>query len=728
VNEPRIGRLPGLDVLRALAVTAVVAYHAPFRVARGGFLGVDIFFVISGFLITKLMLDEFDNHRGVDLRAFWWRRAKRLLPATLALLAVTAVLLLSVDREVATSQRGDIIAALAYISNWYQLNVQRSYFSAFGRPPLLRHLWSLAIEEQFYLAWPLVMGLLLRRLPQRLLGAVLALSAVASAVWMFVLFSRLSMPNGFDASSVYLRTDTRVQAMLFGAAMAVWRWPVLRGKAPSRWMGRAIGGRVTAGDLVGVFGLGGLLAILAVANEGSRWLYQGGFFAVAVTTSAVLASVTHPDQKLWPSLKPRPKIRGFAPLDWLGKRSYGIYLWHWPIFVHTRPGIDVHGPPALIHVARIAATLVIAEASYRWIEQPIRTGSWRRARLPVRRVSTVVGALAAIGLVGELAIAEPVKSELQLQLEANSKFLNGGSDVGATDTGPTTSPIDGSEPTSSVTTSPPSSALLSTTTPTSGAEVTSTETTILGPNTTDVTSTVAVPTTISWALGKYQSLSIVGLAIGDSVMLGGARALREATGPNLTIDAKENRSFIAGIDLLRKAHKSGSIGDVLIIHLGTNGPVDANQLESFLKEMSDVPLIVLVNLRVPGFGFVDRFNASLLAAQAKHTNVQVADWFTVSGQNPQLLYRDGTHIRPDVARVYANVIVDAILRSCGVPIEQTLVLPKGGAATTRPTTTTTTTTTTTAANPANAGGGASTSQPERATLCSGLFASTTGSP
>ncbi len=717
MNEPRISRLPGLDVLRALAVTAVVAYHAPFRVARGGFLGVDIFFVISGFLITKLMLDEFERDQRIDLGAFWLRRAKRLLPATLALLAVTAILLLTIDREAATSQRGDIVAALAYVSNWYQLNVERSYFAAFGRPPLLRHLWSLAIEEQFYLAWPLVMSLLLRRLPRRLLGAALALLAVASAVVMLVLSSRLSMPSGFDASSVYLRTDARVQAMLFGAAAAVWCWPVLSGTAVSRFMGRTFGQRVSIGDLVGVVGLAGILAILAVANEGSRWLYQGGFFAIGVATSATLASITHPDQKLWTSLKPRPKIRGFAPVDWIGKRSYGIYLWHWPIFVHSRPGIDVHGPTVLIHVARIAATLVVAEASYRWIEQPIRTGSWRHAGLNMRRVSTVVGSLLAIGLVGELAIAQPVKSELQLQLEANSKFLNGGTETGADPNGAssTTASDVTSTPTTSIvpeTTSAPINPVPTDTVPSSTGVGGSTTTGVI---TSDVTSTVPIPTTISWALGKYRPLSIVGLAFGDSVMLGGARALREAAGPNLTIDAKQNRSFIAGIDLLRKAHKNGSIGDVLIVHLGTNGPVDATQLESFLKEMSDVPLIVLVNLRVPGFGFVDRFNASLVAAQAKHSNVQVADWFTVSGQNPQLLYRDGTHIRPDVARVYANVIVDAILRSCGVSIEDARV--GSTAPTTAPLSAPTTVT-----------AASSTSQPERATLCSGLFASTTGSP
>jgi peptidoglycan/LPS O-acetylase OafA/YrhL len=724
-------RLPGLDVLRALAVAAVVAFHSPLPGARGGFLGVDIFFVISGFLITKLLIDEYelstDGKRSISIRGFWGRRARRLLPASVGLLVVTVVLLITVDRGSARSQRGDVVAALAYVSNWYQLLVHRNYFEGFGRPPLLRHLWSLAIEEQFYVVWPLLMSVLLRW--RRKLTSVLLLAAGASAVAMFALYARWSGSATFDVSSVYLRTDTRIQAMLVGAAAAVWFWPVLSGQRESPRWSRVVGERVSVGDLFGLGGLVAMLTILLTARDTSVWMFRGGFFALAVSTSLLIGSFTHPHARIWPAISRARIGTRLRPLQWIGQRSYGIYLWHWPIFVHTRPGIDVAGPAWLIHVGRIAATLVVAEFSWRLIEQPLRRFTWKGFKTSIgnsRLLATASAGVATVCVLTLLLVRAPVvKSDLERQLEENARLLASGK---ANDTSVSTEPLTTTtipSLSSSASATPTDTAATSTTlvgdsvVPSSTPDTGDPETTLATPESSAVVNTSTTSTTLPWELQKHAGLDLSGLAVGDSVMLGGARGLIAAVGPGVTIDALQSRAFINGIDVVRRAHQNGTIGDVLVIHLGSNGPVTATQLKSFLKELADVPLIVLVNLRVPGFRFVSGWNAMLNTVAATFSNVAVADWATTADRYPQFLYRDGTHIRPDVARVYGNVISGAILRKCGIPTVNDPAVP----GTTRPKTTTTTTTSTL---PPKTVAGATTLPPGLPELCASIAAQQQG--
>ena len=317
-NQP-VPYLPGLDGLRALAVIAVIVYHGNASWLRGGFLGVEVFFVISGYLITMLLLSEHRRSGSIGLGRFWFRRGRRLLPAVYALLiVVTAVSALFVRDEL-TRLRGDLIAALTYTMNWHLILGGTSYFDQFGRPPLLRHLWSLAVEEQFYLLWPPVLLLLLacfRKRPDRLL-LVIAGAALLSAVLMAVLY------RPADPSRVYYGTDTRMSGLLLGSCLAVfWHPRQLAQRIPPVKPGLV--------RVAGYVGLVGLVVLCVFATERGAFLYRGGFLVVDIVTLLVIAAIAHPLAHFGRSL-------GLPFLVYLGLRSYSIYLWHWPVFALTRP-------------------------------------------------------------------------------------------------------------------------------------------------------------------------------------------------------------------------------------------------------------------------------------------------------------------------------------------------------------------------------------------------------
>lgn len=351
--------LPGLDGLRALAVIAVVLYHADLPV-RGGFLGVEIFFVLSGFLITALLLTEWLQHDRVDLEAFWLRRARRLLPALFLLLAGTLGIAAFLPAAETVGIGSETLAALGYIMNWHLVLGGQSYFDIGVRPSLLQHLWSLAVEEQFYLLWPLIfaVGLRFLRLRGLLVGTVVL--AVGSALLAAMLFQ-----PGADPSRIYYGTDTRASGILLGAVLAM-VWAPWRQPAAAR---RSVGWTL---DLLGIAGLVGLGVATVQLFDSHPLLYRGGITLVALGTVLVIAAITHPRTRLLPALL------AWGPMRWIGQRSYGIYLWHWPIFQITRPYLDVpfDGPGLL--AARIGATLLLTELSYRLVEMPIRRGAFDR--------------------------------------------------------------------------------------------------------------------------------------------------------------------------------------------------------------------------------------------------------------------------------------------------------------------------------------------------------------
>jgi len=392
--------MPGLDGLRAIAVLAVIAYHLDFGWAPGGLLGVGVFFTLSGYLITDLLLGTRAATGSLKLGEFWIRRARRLLPALFLMIAVVVAWVTLFERSFLSGLRSDVIAATFYVSNWWNIVREASYFARFGPPPPLEHLWSLAVEEQFYLIWPWLLWLglsLTRKRPVitgvTLTGLTLALST-ASAIAMWVLYQ-----PGIDPTRVYEGTDTRAFGLLLGAALAmVWPSRGLSASLATRW-------RVLL-DGVGVAGLVVMALLIWRTSEYSPFLYHGGIVLLSVATAATVAALVHPASWLGVAV-------GWKPLRWLGVRSYGIYLWHWPIIVLTAPSLLAEASLSL-QALQVTATIVIAALSWRFFEEPIRRGAigrlweqarsgrWRRRAFTGRarrRRRFVTGAVVAMALV-----------------------------------------------------------------------------------------------------------------------------------------------------------------------------------------------------------------------------------------------------------------------------------------------------------------------------------------
>jgi peptidoglycan/LPS O-acetylase OafA/YrhL len=354
--------VPGLDGLRALAVGAVVAYHVDLGWAQGGLLGVGVFFTLSGYLITDLLLGQYESAGRLQLADFWLRRARRLLPALFVMLAVVVAWVTLLDRSMLPAIRGAVAASAVYVSNWWLIAQHSSYFAQFGPPSPLGHLWSLAVEEQFYLIWPwlLYIGLRLSRKRPGSYGRLAAATVLLAAV-SAILMALLYQP-GYDPTRVYEGTDTRAFALLIGAALA-FCWPNrrLHGEVAKRAR-RFLDGAGIAGFLVFVL-------LVWRTSEYSPFLYRGGLVLLSIGTALMVASAVSPASTFG-------RVLGWRPLRWLGVRSYGIYLWHFPIIVLTTPA-DGQDTPVRA-VLQVAATIGCAALSWRYIEEPFRHGAARR--------------------------------------------------------------------------------------------------------------------------------------------------------------------------------------------------------------------------------------------------------------------------------------------------------------------------------------------------------------
>jgi peptidoglycan/LPS O-acetylase OafA/YrhL/lysophospholipase L1-like esterase len=356
--------MPALDGIRAIAVIAVLLYHAELTAFQGGFLGVDIFFALSGFLITRLLVEEYRARGVIALTDFYVRRARRLLPALLAVIVFVVALTATLVQDAAHHARGDAVAALLYLSNWWFIVSEQSYFDTWGRPPLLQHLWSLAIEEQFYVLWPLIAGAALKAGGHVLVAIALAGSLMSTA-WMAWLAWQRDYPESADASRAYFGSDTHSMGLLFGAALGAAGRGVAEIEPASlkKWMPH-----ISATSLVL------LTASFYLLGEHSRALYLGGFLAVSIVTIVLVYSTTY-------HANATSRLLSMPALRWIGDRSYGLYLWHWPIFAITRPGLDlpVTGVPSLL--LRLGLTVLVAQASYVLLETPFRKGAISRRRM-----------------------------------------------------------------------------------------------------------------------------------------------------------------------------------------------------------------------------------------------------------------------------------------------------------------------------------------------------------
>lgn len=619
---PVVPYVPGLDGLRALAVLAVIVYHANREWLGGGFLGVEVFFVISGYLITLLLIAERERVGTVSLRHFWIRRARRLLPALFTLLIGTITYCAIFDADRLGKLRGDVLGGVFYVSNWFQVWTGSSYTSASEFAPL-RHLWSLAVEEQFYIVWPVVMYVLLRRLGNKTLPLIgMLFTALAGLVALYTalvfragpidtlaktpdqymeLFGRTVLRTDY----LYLGTVTRASGLLLGAALAtLWRpWAIRRGRAGSNANGL---------DILGVLSIAALawmcwkfrevVLVENVGTQGYELLYKGGLIMVGLATVFAIATVTHPRSRLG------KYVIGTPVLVWIGKRSYGLYLYHWVIFQAYRKSAGVLLTVEEF-VALMAITIVVTEASYQFIETPIRNGKAREAWNAWRSRSTrmwgplpiVAATLAVIPLfsIASMVGARVIEDDVASNLDDNE---------GAVVTVPSTS--------------------------------------------VPVNTTVPVATTV-----PAERIDV--LAVGDSVMLGSARKL---TAQGLVVDAVKNRQVLEALQVFNYYKSINQLGENVVIHLGTNGTTNEATFDRVLGALSDVDRVLVLTVRVPGREYQNINNGIINALPLKYPNVTILDWLDYSKTHKEWFASDGIHLNKEGQDNYVAFIMKGLGR------------------------------------------------------------------
>ncbi|MFJ6132398.1 acyltransferase family protein [Janibacter terrae] len=589
-GRSRRGHLAGLDGLRALAIISVLVFHLDPAWLPGGFLGVDIFFVISGFLITTLLVRERRSTGGVDLRGFWTRRARRLLPALLVVVPAAILIARTVEADLLVGIRRQALGALTFSTNWLEIASGSNYFAATS-PQLFMNFWSLAVEEQFYLFWPLVM-LGLMWVHRRF---AVTEGAVATLVLGIGLVSALLMAVTFDPAAptvAYYGTHTHLFGLMLGAALAiVWTGPLRAYTTTSLW-------RARRGWLVGA-SFATIALLLAVAGEDHAWTFRLGIPLVSVASAILLLAAVERPGRLRTVLE-------LPPLTWIGQRSYGIYLWHWPVILIVAQDIPTNAGTSEFVWTRVWAvvvTLAIADLSFRFVETPVRRLGFRGTARRIGRAFSLRSARSRKVVLGVAVVAAMVFGIVL---------------VTAPETTTTQQTIERNQARASA------------------------------PRQTAPVKTFSG--TKSFTMPKGDEIDV----FGDSMVVGSVPAL-EYYFPGIQIDARSNRRWTDGLRAVDAA--GSSLRRAVVLAFGTNAGTDTATLERILDRVGEDRMVVIVNLHADRLSRIDDDNAALKEVADAHPNVALADWdAAVVAQD---LQADGIHPSLGGAHTYAATIRQA---------------------------------------------------------------------
>ena len=593
--------IPALDGMRTLAVLAVIAYHMGFGWASGGLLGVTMFFVLSGYLITGLLIAEWDRSEKINLPNFWLRRVRRLVPAIVTCVFVCAALFTIFNHALLTKMRPDMIPSLLFFNNWWQILQDVSYFDALGSPSPLTHFWSLAIEEQFYLVWPVLLMIVFKVGINRTIvrRGVLVLAAL-SVIEMALLYGGPET----DPSRVYYGTDTRALSLLIGAWLA-FAWP--SGKLGEDPRYSFEGTRLLILDIVGVVALVGLVIMLIACDGMSPFMYRGGILLASVLTMIVIAVISHPDSRL-------AKVFALKPLVWIGIRSYGIYLWHYPILLLMIPVSSTEATPWWLYLVALAVIIAVSAISFTFIEDPIRKGALGRMASEVaQRVSTW----------GEVIRTHIVQIAAAIIIFAVA--------IGGVIFVPETNALEGAD--------------------------------ILK----EAEEQQSDPSKANVVAPLDETYTV--LLIGDSVSV---RAIPyfEQTFPGGHIDSAVNRQLYTGAEVYAYYRDSNVVGDVVVFALGTNGQATDEQLDELIGAVGSDKNIYLVNTRSTT-SWMNATNTALANATTRYDNVYLIDWYSYSAGRGDVFDGDGTHLSESGAQEYISLIQTTIAQTTGLPEEPT---------------------------------------------------------
>ncbi|OLR22803.1 acyltransferase family protein [Bacillus cereus] len=589
----------GLDSLRGLAILAVIVYHINFNWMPGGFLGVTVFFVLSGYLITDILAMEWKRNKRIDLKKFWLSRARRLLPGMLVMLVITLAWITMFHSSLLEKMRGDSLAALLYVSNWWYIYHKLSYFDNFNQISPLNHLWSLAVEEQFYVLWPFIisLGFYYTKKQSRLIFLI-CLGATFSALAMAILYE-----PGTDPSRIYYGTDTRAFSLLIGAALAlIWPSEGLTNKVIPK-----------AHFILDVVGGTALIIILVMfwkTNQYDPFLYNGGMVLLSIATALLVANLAHPASRIAQFLR-------FRPLRWIGIRSYGIYLWHYPILTLTSPKVNT-GDFSLIRIIfQFILIIIIAQISWRFIENPIRQGALRNIQFKnIRLQNVTLGVKLAlictvfISIIVVLGVSKVSKDKMNPQLDRGK----------VTTTQSAKHPV------------------------------------VVRENPNQETSQNQAES--KEVNSEQPKNSITVTAIGDSVMIDIAPYLKN-TFPDIQIDAQIGRQLSKAIPVVERLKNEGNLGNHVIIGLGTNGAFTTEKLVSLIELIGNERKIIFINTRVPR-PWESIVNERLKVTTSKYPNVTLVDWYAESAGKSDYFAPDGVHLTKVGAERYAALVAKSV--------------------------------------------------------------------